>query len=599
MKTNPEEQKSRQLTEASREEWEHPSFFKSLFMGRFSPELISPFPRVKAPSPEFRNFLERYRNFLQQEVDPDEIDRQGEIPERVLTGLKELGLGALKIEKKYGGHGFSQSEYNEVLRLTASVDANIAALLSAHQSIGVPQPLILFGTEAQKEKYLTRIARGEISAFALTEEDVGSDPARLSTTVREEEDAFVLNGEKLWTTNGTIAEVIVVMARHEEDGTISAFVVEMDWEGAEVKERCHFMGLRALYNGVLSFHEVRVPKENLIGERGKGLKVALVTLNTGRLALPAAITGSQRRAMEIARKWCRERVQWGHPIYHHEAVAHMLSDITVKGFAIEALCELATALYENGDDIRLEAAVAKLFASEAGWEGVDELLQLRGGRGFETAESLRNRGEEPVPVERMFRDSRINRIFEGSSEIMRLFIAREAVDEHLKISGVLLDKEKAFSEKARALPRILFFYLTWYPRLWAPARGTRRKARKLARQVFHGMLVFGPGLEKRQRFLFRLVDIAVEIFTQAVVESWATHRGQGKELVEIFCKDSDRKIRNLYHELWDNTDREKKKLAYQIEEEKYLWLEGTPPELTAPRPRRGPPSAASTYSQLS
>lgn len=570
---NSAEQKTRELTESSREEWRSPSFFKSLFMGRWNEELIRPFPEPGKSTPGFLEYLSEYKNFLQNEVDPDQIDRDGEIPKSVFRRLKELKAFALKIDRRYGGHGFTQAEYNDVMRATAEVDANVAALLSAHQSIGVPQPLILFGTEDQKEKYLRRISEGAISAFALTEEDVGSDPANLVTVVEETEDGYILNGEKLWTTNGTIAELCVVMARHADDDSISAFIVEMDWEGVKVENRCHFMGLRALYNGVISFRDVLIPRENLIGEKGKGLKIALVTLNTGRLALPAAINGSSAKALEYARRWCRQRVQWGKPIYQHEAVAHKLSDMTVKHFVNEAICELATALYDRGEDIRLEAAVAKLYTSERSWESIDDLLQLRGGRGYETADSLRERGEEGVPVERMFRDARINKIFEGSSEIMRLFIAREAVDEHLKISGIILDPKAGRSEKLRALPKIAFFYATWYPGLWLPSRGLKRLSKKLARQVFHGMLIHGPALEKKQVFLFRLVDIAIEIYAQAVASSYSEKMGKGEDIVELFRESSTRKIQRLFRGLWKNSDKKKYQLAKKLETDQYLWLE--------------------------
>jgi alkylation response protein AidB-like acyl-CoA dehydrogenase len=570
------EEKALALAESSREDWEKTSFLKEMFMGTFNFDLIHPFPEKKGMKEEyFLDFLAGYKQFLINEVDSDLIDRAGKIPKHIIDRLRQMRLFGLKIEKEYGGHGFTQGEYNEVLKVTASHDANITALLSAHQSIGVPQPLIMFGNAEQKKKYLPRIALGQISAFALTEPEVGSDPGNLSTTVEEDETHYTLNGNKLWCTNGTIAEVIIVMARHPEDDKISAFIVEMKWPGVKVEHRCHFMGLRALENGVLSFTNVKIPKENLLWERGQGLKLALITLNTGRLSLPAAIASASKKALEIARVWCREREQWGKPIAQHEAIAHKISDLAANSFAMEAISDLATALYDNHQDIRLEAAVAKLFCSETGWHEIDELLQMRGGRGYETADSLRARGEAGIPVERMMRDFRINRIFEGTTEIMHLFIAREAVDKHLKIGGPILKKDY------RTLPKIMFFYFFWYLKLWffIPFGGghlgfINRATKKLARQIFHGMVRFGPGLQNKQQFLFRIVDIATELYVMAASISRAKKMGGDAHLfADLFCENSRRKVDILFHELWHNSDATKYKLAQRIEKDEFLWLE--------------------------
>lgn len=575
------EDKAMKLAESSREEWEKTSFFKELFMGNFAYDLIHPFPEKKGMESEaFLDFISRYKTFLTNEVDSNLIDREGKIPPEIIERLKSLKAFALKIPTEYGGHGFTQSEYNEILKVTATKDANLVALLSAHQSIGVPQPLMMFGTKEQKQNYLPQFAKGAISAFALTEPEVGSDPANLETSVIDKGDYFLLNGEKLWCTNGTIANIITVMARHEEDDRISAFIIEMNWPGVKVEHRCHFMGLRALENGVISFKNVKVPKENLLGERGHGLKLALITLNTGRLSLPAAIAGASKRFLEIARTWSIDREQWGKPIYKHEAIAHKLSDLAANVYAMEAISDLATALYDNNQDIRLEAAVAKLFCSETGWKEIDEVFQMRGGRGFETADSLKARGETPIPVERIMRDFRINRVFEGTSEIMHLFIAREAVDKHLKVSGVLLDKKVKPLDKFFSLPRILAFYSAWYLKLWfywpfgsGHLGFIKRASKKLARQIFHGMLVHGPGLQNKQLFLFRIVDIATELYVMAACLSKAEQVPGAKDLAQLFCENSRRRIGTLFKELWSNSDRFKYKLAQRIADEEFLWLE--------------------------
>src|SRR5216110_1547744 len=469
-----------ELAEASRDPLdERGSFASNLFIGKFGFDRIFPYPIQTAEDKAAgESFLAQLRNYLRDNVDPDEIDRTGEIPQKNIGELFAMGAFAIKVPKQYGGLGLSQVNYGRAAMLLGSWDANLTALVSAHQSIGVPQPLLLFGTEEQKAKYLPRVARKEISAFALTEMNAGSDPANMSLRADLSEDgtAWVLNGEKLWCTNLIKAGVLVVMARTapkmvngKERKQISAFIVDVDSPGLEIAYRCRFMGLRALYNGIVKFTNVRVPRENMIAKEGQGLKVALTTLNTGRLTIPAACVGLSKQLLEICRKWATERVQWGVPIGKHYAIAGKIAEIAGSVFAMEAITFLTSALVDRkAGDLRIETAMCKMWATETTWRIADEAMQVRGGRGYETAESLAGRGEPPIPVERILRDCRINMIFEGSSEIMRLFIAREALDPHLKAGAAAMNTQLPVAERLRGVAKAGSFYCGWYPRQWLP-----------------------------------------------------------------------------------------------------------------------------------
>ncbi|GAA3496933.1 acyl-CoA dehydrogenase family protein [Streptomyces albogriseolus] len=601
------EREARQVAEAAREQdWRKPSFAKELFLGRFRPDLIHPHP---LPADEDvrrgEEFLAKLRDFCETRVDGALIEREARIPDEVINGLKELGALGMKIDIKYGGLGLTQVYYNKALALVGSASPAIGALLSAHQSIGVPQPLKIFGTREQKETFLPRCARTDISAFLLTEPDVGSDPARLATTAVPEGDDYVLDGVKLWTTNGVVADLLVVMARVPRSeghrGGITAFVVEADSEGVTVENRNAFMGLRGLENGVTRFHRVRVPASHRIGEEGQGLKIALTTLNTGRLSLPAMCVGAGKWCLKIAREWSAEREQWGKPVALHEAVGSKIAFIAATTFALEAVVDLSSQMAdEDRNDIRIEAALAKLYGSEMAWLMADELVQIRGGRGFETADSLRARGERAVPAEQMLRDLRINRIFEGSTEIMHLLIAREAVDAHLSVAGDLIDPDKSLGDKARAGASAGAFYARWLPRLVAGPgqlpgsygefkhgidlsphlRYVERTSRKLARSTFYAMSRWQGRMETKQGFLGRIVDIGAELFAMSaacvraeLLRSRGDHGREAYQLADAFCHQARLRVEELFGRLWSNTDDLDRKVVKNVLGGSYTWLE--------------------------
>ncbi|MEY2551759.1 MAG: hypothetical protein QOG12_1903 [Verrucomicrobiota bacterium] len=579
-----------ELAESSRDPLdERGSFASNLFIGRFDFDRIFPYPKQSAEDAAAgEEFLAQLRTYLRDNVDADEIDRTGEIPQKNIDELFAMGAFAIKVPKQYGGLGLSQVNYGRAAMLLGSWDANLTALVSAHQSIGVPQPLLIFGTEEQKAKYLPRVARKEISAFALTEMNAGSDPANMSLRADLSEDgtAWVLNGEKLWCTNLIKAGVLVVMAKTppkivngKERKQISAFIVDVDSPGLEITYRCHFMGLRALYNGIVKFTDVRVPRENLIAKEGQGLKVALTTLNTGRLTIPAACVGLSKRLVEICRKWASERIQWGAPIGQHSAIAGKVAEMAANTFAMEAITFLTSALVDRkAGDLRIETAMCKMWCTEMTWKIADDAMQVRGGRGYETAQSLAGRGEEPIAVERFLRDCRINLIFEGSSEIMRLFIAREALDPHLKVGGAIFNTTLPMATRVKSMFSSGSFYTRWYPKQWVGGsagdldklhedlrehvRYGARASKRLARGLFHAMMRFGPKLDREQLLLSRFVGVATELFAISATCAFAQAKiDAGEPAAEIlslagyFCQSARMRIDQHFAGTSENADK--------------------------------------------
>ena len=602
-----------QLAEDARQvEWENVSFTAEVFKGDFRWDLLHPFPAQSAEDRRIGDeYIEKIRPVIEKHVDPWQIDEDGEYPRESLEALAAAGLFGMKIPKEYGGLGLSVTNYARVLGFLGGYCASTVAFVSAHQSIGVPQPLKEFGTEEQKRKYLPRLAKGEISAFALTEPGVGSDPARMTTTAAPSPDGshYLLNGDKLWCTNVTDPKttLIAVLARTPDKvlpngktlPQISCFVVETAWPGVELVRRSRFMGLRGIANGVVTFKDVKIPAGNLIGKPGEGLKIALATLNVGRLGIPAAAIGAGMALVEDAKWWTTTRQQWGQPIGKHQAVARLVSNYMAQLFAMKAMVYAACAFADHKNaDIRLEAAAAKYWCSETLWKMFDDYLQVRGGRGYEQAKSLYARGERPNAVEMGLRDARINRIFEGSSQVMHLIMAREALDTHFKlVMPILQPKPGQKGSKREAVMKAAGFYATWLPKLFVPAGSGRldaphldlrnrrhlayaaKTSKRLARRLFATMAKLGPALEKEQVVLGNFVDVGVELFVMAATLSYADHLSAAnpsddsiQELANLYCCEARRRIDGHFRAVKSNFNRSYGRVATLLMEGRLDWL---------------------------
>ncbi len=602
-----------QMAEDARQaEWDAVSFTAEMFKGNFRWDLLSPFP---AQDPEDKKigdeYIEKVRAVLEQHVDPFKIDEEGEYPREALEALAAIGIFGMKIPKEYGGLGLSVTNYARVLGLVGSYCSNTVTYLSAHQSIGVPQPLKEFGTEEQKKKFLPRLAAGEISAFALTEPDVGSDPARMVSTATPSEDGthYILNGDKLWCTNGldektTLIVVLAktpdkVLANGKKIPQITAFVVETNWPGVERVRRCRFMGLRGIANGALTFTNVKVPVENMIGKPGMGLKIALSTLNVGRLGLPAAGLGAGMAYINDCEWWTTSRVQWGQPVGKHQSISKKIANYAAGLFSMKSMVYLTCAFADKKNaDIRLEAAAAKYYCSETLWNILDSYVQVRGGRGYETALSLYQRGDRPCGLEMTLRDMRIGRIFEGSSEVMHLIMAREALDTHFKlVMPIMMPKPGQKEGKLSLIMKAAGFYMTWLPKVFLPGGGGSLSARKLnganrahlayaaktckrlARNLFMTMAKFGPKMEYEQIILGNFVDIGTDLFVMAATLSYADHLlcenpndQTAQDLADLFCREARKRIEANFKAVKSNHNRSYKKVAALLMDGKLGWL---------------------------
>lgn len=590
--------------EAARETAKKPSFMTQLFAGEPDFSILAPFPEQEAEDRQIGDeLLASLAEFLRAQVDPAEIERSGVIPRDILAGLAELGFFGMTIPRQYGGLGLSQANYDRVLTLVARHCNILALLLSVHQSIGVPRPLLLFGTEEQRQQWLPRLARGALSAFALTEPQIGSDPASMQTTATLSDDGqhYLISGEKLWCTNGPIAEIAIVMAKVQ--GKVTAFIVEMNTPGIKVLHRCDFMGCRGIENGWIRFDRVPVPVANVVGNVGKGLRVALTALNYGRVSVAAICLGMAKQVFPATAAWSGQRRAFGKPIGEHELNAHKLARMAADLFMMEALVQLVSGMIDRGQaDFRVEAAIAKLVCSERLWNVVETAMQIRGGRGYEKADSLIARGEEGAPIEQIFRDARLYLVGEGASEILKLFIAREVWDPHLKRAAPLFDAAAAlndgsadpgtrYTQLAGEASRLGAYYARWYaerllpdghlgevarfvhtPALRAELQQVKKTSRRLARVILQQMAQHTTRLEERQGLVARLADIGIDLFVMSAVCAYADTVPSGLDLARQICADARSRIDERFRALDAQADAATTRLGWDVLAGKYTWL---------------------------
>jgi acyl-CoA dehydrogenase family protein 9 len=424
------------------------SFGKSLFFGEILEDQLFPYPEMPRDQVELVAPICDAIDKYMAGIDSRKLDRAGEFPPELLQSVREMGLFGVIVPEEHGGLGLSNAGYARVMQQVASHDGSLAVTLGAHSSIGL-KGLLLFGTPEQKKRWLPRLATGEmIAAFCLTEPGSGSDAFSIKTSARREGDFYVLNGQKLWITNGGIADFYTVFAKTTPDtaaakGKITAFAVTRDLGGITHAPHEDKMGIRASNTTAVFFDNVRVPAANVIGEEGKGFKVAMSILNHGRTGLGAGAVGGQRKLLQLAIAHAAERKQFGRPIASFGKIKEKLGHMATNLFVSESLCYLvASTIDRGGEDYSVEGAATKVFNSEALWSCADEALQIAGGMGY-----MREQ-----PYEQAVRDSRINRIFEGTNEILRLYIGLTGMQkpgEYLKglgkeLANSLTDPIKGF-----------------------------------------------------------------------------------------------------------------------------------------------------------
>jgi hypothetical protein len=597
------------VAETARDKASYTGFMAGLFESDVRWDLLTSISIPPTSQPAL-DFFERFKSVLLS-LDSERVDREEELPEPLLKSLADLGAFGIKIPKRFGGQEFTQYEYQRLATLCGSADASLTVLLSAAQSIGVPEPLRLFGTEEQQAKYLPRLARGEISGFALTERQVGCDISKVETyAVRVRENGktagYRLTGKKFFITNSAkrdgefLSSMLVVIARivdrpeevedPQAQKRYGAFIVETQWPGCSVT-RLRFEGVRGIYNGAPTFDQVYVPADNLLGSEEDGLRIALATLTVGRLTLPAACLGGLKQCLSVMRWWGRVRVQWNKPIGEHNLIGEKLCRAAAYTLALEAVMAFCGAWANKKGDLRMESAASKILGSEWYWETVNDLFQVRGGRGFMTAESQRRSGEIGIPVMQMMRDARINLVWEGTSEILRIWMAREGLAPYIEqglllLKGTSAQRLGALSYYARMAVRSCLPFSVSSPATGMFGRDSGRwvrfvesTSRRLTRTILGTAIRHQQSLRHKQLLLQDIVDDSLALFPIASLIWYAAQPDMRDKpgihaLADYFCQDmADRLNPSAKRIRRHKKDADVYRLSKAIMNGEYAWLE--------------------------
>ncbi|MCC7442627.1 MAG: acyl-CoA dehydrogenase family protein [Bdellovibrionales bacterium] len=563
------------------------SFLKSLFFGEIREEFVFPFPKMDPAVGETVSMIvDTLAKFARDHVKSAEWDEKGEMPREIVNYLSELGLMGLAVPEDLGGLGLPQRGYARVMQEVASHDGSLAVTLGAHQSIGY-KALLLFGTPAQKAKYLPRLASGQlIAAYCLTEPGSGSDAASIQTkaTLTPDGKHYLLKGSKLWITNGGIASFYTVFAKAEvmEKGEkkekVSCFMVEMPSEGVTTGPAEHKLGIRASWTNAVHFDNVKVPVENVLGEVGKGFKVAMGVLNHGRLGLAAGCVGVSRNCIKASVEHANERVQFQKKIGEYGMIKEKIARMAANTYAAESMAFLTASLIDRGDvDYSMESAAAKIFSSEMLWECVDENLQIWAGSGY----------MKEYPYERWLRDARINRIFEGTNEILRAFVALSGMQgPGEELAGLA----KAIKHPLQGLGPVSDFAVRKikrsvmgvtltksHPALKKHAAFLEETAVELANQVEQALRRHGNQIHLMQLAQKRIAEVAVDFFAMTAVLSRVSRAledagGQPEkcalemDLAETFFFLAARRVRANFKGMVRNADEVMKKVAEALYE---------------------------------
>src|SRR5881398_991783 len=552
-------------------------FAKGLFAGHFVADWVMPYPSIPAAQQtELDGTLTELRKFLHEHLDPAEIDREADIPRSVIDGLGRIGVLGMTAPKEYGGRGFSQMANCKVLEEIGRRCASTSVFVNAHHSIGI-RALLLFGTHEQKQKWLPKLVTGEqLGAFALTEREAGSDAANVQMTATPSADGshFILNGEKRYITNASIAQVLTVMARTPVPGkegktSITAFLVTPDMPGFEILEaRMPKMGIRGTATGRFAMRDVKVPKENILGPLGKGLKVALTVLDFGRTTFGACCTGAAKTCLELAIQHANTRKQFNKTLGNFHLVKKKIARIAADAYAMEAMTTVTASFIDRGlEDYMLETAMLKVFTTERLWECINDVFQIYGGSAYFV----------DLPLERMMRDARINQIGEGANEVLTSFIAlvgmRGPGMEFKEIYDTMMKPSRDRMSKAWAAGKSRLGATIRVPDVPVQSDQLRDHARQLGRLIWRfnvavnrALITYREPILDMQLVQERIANAAMDLFASTCVLSrqdseiqFARRNGDAAApdhaAADLFLRQSFRRIRDFLAGLTDNDDK--------------------------------------------